>query len=94
MMGVRAGGVRRVEKIEGRPAVRLRGWCWMGRQREGLVDEKDPSVPKLREMLYLKQIIRYVLTREAVACGFGQSMVQRGNPAAQNTQGVHERIQR
>ncbi len=40
-------------------------------QREGAVDEKDPIVLKLREMLFLKQIIRCAYAREAFACGHG-----------------------
>ncbi len=48
----------------------LLGLCLVG-QREGPVDEKDPIVPKLREMLFLKHIIRCAarpLSREAAVC--------------------------
>jgi hypothetical protein len=58
------------------------------------VDEKDPIVPKLREMLFLKQIIRCVLSCEAAPCWRGQYLVQPSRPADDSKKDVHEQVHR
>ena len=57
------------------------------------MDEKDPIVTKLREMLFLKHIIRCAHAGEAAARGCGLRIAQRSNPASNYVQDGHPRIQ-